>query len=113
MMEPVGALAPFEADKRATNASTLYGAAPIRGLTRHPKLGLDSRPPRLERITLLSFSPDNVHETGVSPGGRYRSPIVAPEAEQGRENSEEDQVTGPIEVFVPYSFATDAWRSGR
>jgi hypothetical protein len=50
MMEPVGPLAPFEADKRATNASTLYGAAPIRGLTRHPKLGLDSRPPRLERI---------------------------------------------------------------
>jgi hypothetical protein len=26
-------------------------------------------PPRRVRITLLSFSPDNVHETGVSPGG--------------------------------------------
>jgi hypothetical protein len=32
-----------------------------------PKLGLDSRPPCREQITWLSFSPDNVHETGVSP----------------------------------------------
>ncbi len=28
------------------------------------------------------MSPDNVHETGVSPGGQSRSPIVAAEAQQ-------------------------------
>jgi hypothetical protein len=47
-----------------------------------PKLGLDSRPPRREQITWLSFSPDNVHETGVSPGGQSGSPVVAAEAEE-------------------------------
>jgi hypothetical protein len=44
----------------------------------------------------VSISPDNVHETGVWPGGRSGSPIDAPEAEEGRANSKGDLVTGPI-----------------
>ena len=48
-------------------------------------------------------SPDNVHETGVSPGGRFGSPIVAAEAEQVERKSKKDLVTGPrSEVFVPF-----------
>jgi hypothetical protein len=46
------------------------------------KLGLIGVRSASELITLVSFSPDNVQETGVSPGGRSRFPIVAAEAEQ-------------------------------
>jgi hypothetical protein len=39
--------------------------------------------------------PDNVHETGVSPGGVTGSPVVAGEG-AGRPNSKKDLVIGPI-----------------
>jgi hypothetical protein len=42
--------------------------------------------------------PDNVHETGVSPGGVTGSPIVAGEG-AGRANSKKFLVTGPIRGF--------------
>jgi hypothetical protein len=44
-------------------------------------------------------SPDNVHETGVSPSGQFGSPIVASRGGTGRANSEKDLVTGPIRAF--------------
>ena len=51
--------------------------------------------------------PDNVHETGVSPDERSRSPIVAGERSRSRELEEEiwsrarskDLVTAPIRGF--------------
>ncbi len=46
-----------------------------------------------------SVWPDNVQETGVSPGGRSGSPIVAAEAEQVERTTKKDLVTRPIGGF--------------
>jgi hypothetical protein len=67
----------------------------IRGLTRHPKLGLDGRPPRRDRITLLSFSPHNVQETGVSPVDGL-DPAWWPRRRSSSSELKKDLVTGPI-----------------
>ncbi len=48
-------------------------------------------------------SPDNVHETGVSPGGQSGSPIVAAEAEQVERTRRKTWSRARSEVFVPYS----------
>jgi hypothetical protein len=50
----------------------------------------------------VSFSPDNVHETGVSPGGQSGSPIVAAEAEQVERTRRKTWLSAQSEVFVPY-----------
>lgn len=47
-----------------------------------PKHRPDRRPALWSEITFASFSPDNVHETGVLPDAQSRSPIVAAEAER-------------------------------
>jgi hypothetical protein len=60
--------------------------------------GYKVQPPHhsLERITCLAFSPDNVHETGVSPGGRSGSSIVGAEVEQVERTRKKDLVTRRI-----------------
>jgi ADP-ribose pyrophosphatase YjhB (NUDIX family) len=45
---------------------------------------------------------DNVHETGVSPRGQSRSPIVAAEAQQGEPTRTKTWSRVRSEVFVPY-----------
>jgi hypothetical protein len=54
---------------------------------------------RSEGETRGPVSPDNVHETGVSPGGQSRSPLVSRGGAAGRANSNKDLVTGPIRCF--------------
>src|SRR6266511_5752299 len=43
--------------------------------------------------------PDNVQETGVSPGGRSGSPHRGRRGQAGRANSKKDVVTVPIRGF--------------
>jgi hypothetical protein len=60
-------------------SACLWGAeTPIRADQAIPKQ-LDIR---REQITQVSFSPDNVEKTGVSPGGQSGSPTVTAEADQ-------------------------------
>jgi hypothetical protein len=59
----------------------------------------------------VSFSPENVQETGVSPGGRSGSDIVAAEAEQVERTTKKDLVTLRSEVFVPYNVVRDFERT--
>jgi hypothetical protein len=47
-------------------------------------------------------SPDNVQETGVSPGGRSGSPIVTAEAEQVERTRRKPCSRPRSDVFVPY-----------
>jgi hypothetical protein len=70
-----------------------------------PKLGLIGVRSAGEQITLLSFSPDNVHETRVWPGGRSGSPIVAAEAQQVEPTRTKTWSRARSEVFVPYKFS--------
>jgi len=51
----------------------------------------------------VSFSPDNVEKTGVSPGGQSRSPIVAAEAQQVEPTRTKTWSRARSEVFVPYT----------
>jgi hypothetical protein len=53
-------------------------------------------------------SPENVQETGVSPGGRSGSDIVAAEAEQVERTTKKDLVTLRSEVFVPYTLSAES-----
>ena len=55
-----------------------------------------------------SVWPDNVHETGVSPSGQSRSPIMAAEP-TGRANSKKDLVTGPIRDFCALHAPHGSW----
>jgi hypothetical protein len=55
--------------------------------------------------TLVSFSPDNVHETGVWPGGQSGSPIVAAE-EQVQRTRRKSWSRARSEVFVPHKLCT-------
>jgi len=48
-------------------------------------------------------SPDNVHETVVSPGRQSGPPIAAVESRAGRINWKKEMVTDPIPRFVPYT----------
>jgi hypothetical protein len=66
--------------------------------------GYKVQPPHhsLERITCLAFSPDNVHQTGVSPGGQSGSAIVAAEAEYVERTQGKTWSRARSEVFVPY-----------
>jgi hypothetical protein len=48
-------------------------------------------------------SPDNVHETGVSPAGQSGPPIAAAESRADRVNWKKEMVTDPIPRFVPYT----------
>ena len=60
-------------------------------------------------------APDNVHETGVSPGLTVPIPIVAAEAQQVEQVEENDLVTGPDPRFLCPSRTPRAstWFSGR
>jgi hypothetical protein len=59
---------------------------------------------------MATFSPDNVHETGVSHDGKSRSPIEAAEAQQV-EQLEERPGHGPDpRVFVPYTLVIVPFR---
>jgi hypothetical protein len=49
-----------------------------------------------------AMSPDNVHETGVSPDGQSRPPIVSAEAEQVERTRRETWSRARSEGFVPY-----------
>jgi hypothetical protein len=62
--------------------------------------GYKVQPPHhsLERITYLAFSPHNVHETGVSPGGQSGCPLVAGRRSRSID-SKKELVTGRFEVF--------------
>jgi hypothetical protein len=57
---------------------------------------------RSEGETWGPVSPDNVHETGVSPGGQSRSLIVAAEAQQVEPTRTKTWSRARSEVFVPY-----------
>jgi hypothetical protein len=52
--------------------------------------------------TSPTLSPDNVHETGVSPGGQSRFPVVAADAEQVERTRRKTCSRARSEVFVPY-----------
>jgi hypothetical protein len=56
--------------------------------------------------------PDNVHETGVSPGGQSWIPHRGRRSESGRANSKKDLVTGLIRGFCALhaTATTRAWR---
>jgi hypothetical protein len=43
----------------------------------HWRKGEGTSSPPVSQITWVSFSPDNVHETGASPDGQSRSPTAA------------------------------------
>jgi hypothetical protein len=62
-----------------------------------PKFGLLAVHPGRQSITWVSFSPDNVHETGVSPGGRSGS---GEEVERTRRKT---WSRARSDAFVPYS----------
>jgi hypothetical protein len=62
------------------------------------KLGLIGVRSASELITLVSFSPDNVHETGGSPDAQSRSPS-RPRRRSRSSTSKKDPVTGPIRGF--------------
>jgi hypothetical protein len=47
--------------------------------------------------------PENVPETGVSPGGQFGSLIVAAEAEQVERTRKKSWSRGQSEVFMPYT----------
>jgi len=49
-----------------------------------------------------SVWPDNVHETGVSPGDSLEPPSW-PQRRSWSSDSKKDLVTRPIRGFVPYS----------
>jgi hypothetical protein len=58
--------------------------------------------------TLVSFSPDNVHETGVSPGGRSGSPSTPPRPKRVERTRRETWSRGPIRPSLcPYRVAGD------
>ncbi|SRR6266545_1699931 len=51
---------------------------------------------------MRAVSPHNVQETGISPGTRSGSPIVAAEAEQVERTRRKTWSPARSEVFVPY-----------
>jgi hypothetical protein len=53
-------------------------------------------------------SPNNVHETGVSPGGKSGSPIVAPYAEQVERTRRKTWSRARSEVLVPLQAVSTA-----
>jgi hypothetical protein len=57
-------------------------------------------------------SPDNVHETGVSPGGQSRSAHRGPRGRTGRANSKKDLFTGPDPRFCALQAALSGTKSG-
>jgi len=73
-----------------------------------PKHRPDRRPALWSEITLVSFSPDNVDETSVSPGGQSGSPIMAAEAGRSRELEERPGLGPDPRLLCPTAPASAA-----